>query len=47
MLMTHFLVCGKPFRLEAQVKETDALTQNLSQESNLSMGCSLIQDTLG
>lgn len=47
MLMTHFLVCGKPFRLEAQVKETDALTQNLSQESNLSTGCSLIQDTLG
>ena len=36
MLMTHFLVCGKPFRLEAQGKEADALTQSLSQESNLS-----------
>ena len=35
MLMTYFLVCGKPFRLEAQVKEADALTQSLSQESNL------------
>lgn len=32
MLMTHLLVCGKPFRLEAQVKETDTVTQSLSRE---------------